>query len=93
MRWAARLPLESPEADREAEGVGEDEADFPKVALWREKEGAYGWGGGICEGGDAAWAQVPKGRARKKVWVRFMQAWPEHEGAFFKAWAEWEAIQ
>ena len=38
-------------------------------------------------------AQVPKGRARKKVWVRFMQAWPEHEGAFFKAWAEWEAIQ
>jgi hypothetical protein len=38
-------------------------------------------------------AQVPKGRARKKVWVRFMQAWPEHEGAFFKAWAEWEAIK
>jgi hypothetical protein len=38
-------------------------------------------------------AQVPKGRARKKVWVRFMEAWPEHEGAFFKAWAEWEAIQ
>lgn len=38
-------------------------------------------------------AQVPKGRVRKKVWVRFMQAWPEHEGAFFKAWAEWEAIQ
>jgi hypothetical protein len=27
------------------------------------------------------------------VWVRFMQAWPEHEGAFFKAWSEWEAIQ
>ena len=38
-------------------------------------------------------AQVPKGRARKKVWVRFMQAWPEHEAAFYKAWAEWEAIQ
>ena len=38
-------------------------------------------------------AQVPKGRARKKVWVRFMQAWPEHEGAFFKAWAEWEAMK
>lgn len=38
-------------------------------------------------------AQVPKGRVRKKVWVRFMQAWPEHEAAFFKAWAEWEAIK
>jgi hypothetical protein len=38
-------------------------------------------------------AEVPKGRPRKKVWVRFMQAWPEHEGAFFKAWAEWEAIK
>jgi len=38
-------------------------------------------------------AEVPKGRARKKVWVRFMQAWPEHEAAFFKAWAEWEALK
>jgi hypothetical protein len=39
-------------------------------------------------------AEVPKGRARKKVWVRFMQAaWPEHEGAFFAAWNEWEAIK
>lgn len=38
-------------------------------------------------------AEVPKGRPRKKVWVRFMQAWPEHEGAFFKAWGEWEAIK
>ena len=38
-------------------------------------------------------AEVPKGRPRKKVWVRFMRAWPEHEGAFFKAWSEWEAIK
>lgn len=38
-------------------------------------------------------AEVPKGRVRKKVWVRFMQAWPEHKEAFFKAWAEWEAIK
>lgn len=38
-------------------------------------------------------AAVPKGRARKKVWVRFMQAWPEHEGAFHKAWSEWEGIK
>lgn len=38
-------------------------------------------------------AEVPKARPPKKVWVRFMQAWPEHEEAFFKAWAEWEAIQ
>jgi len=38
-------------------------------------------------------AEVPKARPRKKVWVRFMQAWPEHECAFFKAWAEWEAIK
>jgi hypothetical protein len=39
-------------------------------------------------------AAVPKGRARKKVWVKFMQgAWPEHEGAFLKAWGEWEAIK
>jgi hypothetical protein len=38
-------------------------------------------------------AQVPKGRARKMVWVRFLQAWPEHKAAFFKAWAEWEGIK
>jgi hypothetical protein len=38
-------------------------------------------------------AEVPKARPRKKVCVRFMQAWPEHQGAFFKAWSEWEAIK
>jgi hypothetical protein len=38
-------------------------------------------------------AGVPKARPRKKVWVRFMQAWPEYEGAFFKAWSEWETIK
>jgi hypothetical protein len=39
-------------------------------------------------------AAVPKGRVRKRVWVKFVQgAWPEHEAAFLKAWAEWEAIK
>jgi hypothetical protein len=39
-------------------------------------------------------AEVPKGRAQKRVWVRFIQgAWQEHEAAFHKAWAEWEAIK
>ncbi len=38
-------------------------------------------------------AEVPKARPRKILWMRFMQAWPEHEAAFFKAWSEWEAIK
>ena len=38
-------------------------------------------------------AQVPKGRVRKKVWVRFMQGMPEFKEAFFQAWAEWEVLQ
>lgn len=37
-------------------------------------------------------AQVPKGRARKGSWIKFMQAWPEHKEAFLKGWAEWESI-
>ena len=38
-------------------------------------------------------AETPKGRPCKKVWVRYMEAWPEHKAAFYKAWAEWEAIK
>jgi hypothetical protein len=38
-------------------------------------------------------ANVPKGRARKKLWIKFMEAWPEHKEAFNKAWVEWEAIK
>ena len=38
-------------------------------------------------------ALTPKGRAQKKVWLRYMRAFPDFVEGFKVAWGEWEAVK